>query len=462
MTAPAAAPASGPIAPAAPRPAPQPSADRFAFAAVLDSLPGAPAKAGASTTEEQPRRLERIAAGKVLARTDGSSFAAQRQRALGVFAVRLARRLDDGRTPASRGQFAFARLACDERPEIRGQRRIHRRWRQGGDRRATDRRTRLSLWRLHVRGRAREPRARGRTRRSRRAPLPPPTLRRKPSSTAKARLAAGFSPAEAVPATTSRGRRSADCERGGPRRRSLLARARPQQIARASREQPRTKPRAADKSRKSRRLRRSPGSRPRPQLHAPADRAARRPTVGRPIRSRPPRRQRRKQACLARTRRRPSPPGHVPTRRLDGQRRTRRRHARARARSPLAPRPRAPPIREIDVDLSPGGLEDVSMTMRLAGDKLSVVIRAASSQTLNSIEGARDAIADRMAAIGQPLDSLIVKQTGVNTDGNANGNGSSADGGSAGGEQRSAQGAASGAVRTMRLSRRGAGRDRSF
>ena len=95
------------------------------------------------------------------------------------------------------------------------------------------------------------------------------------------------------------------------------------------------------------------------------------------------------------------------------------------------PAPSTPPIREIDVDLSPGGLEDVSMTMRLAGDKLSVVIRAASSQTLNSIEGARDAIADRMAAIGQPLDSLIVKQTGVNTDGNANGNGSSADGGSA-------------------------------
>jgi Flagellar hook-length control protein FliK len=120
--------------------------------------------------------------------------------------------------------------------------------------------------------------------------------------------------------------------------------------------------------------------------------------------------------------------------------------------------PSTPPIREIDVDLSPGGLEDVSMTMRLAGDKLSVVIRAASSQTLGSIEAARDAIADRMAAIGQPLDSLIVKQAGVNSDGNANGNGSSADGGSAGGEQRSAQGGGSNDA----LSRRGAGRDRSF
>ena len=53
MTAPAAAPTSGPVAPAAPRAAPQPPADRFAFAAMLDSLPGAPAKAGASTAEEQ-------------------------------------------------------------------------------------------------------------------------------------------------------------------------------------------------------------------------------------------------------------------------------------------------------------------------------------------------------------------------------------------------------------------------
>src|SRR4029077_6520523 len=101
------------------------------------------------------------------------------------------------------------------------------------------------------------------------------------------------------------------------------------------------------------------------------------------------------------------------------------------------PAPSAPPVKEVDVDLSPGGLEDVSMTMRLAGDRLSVVIRAASSQTLGSIEGARDAIADRLAAIGQPLDSLIVKQAGVNTDGNTNGNTASADDGSAGGKRGS-------------------------
>ena len=55
MTAPTAAPAYGPIAPAVPRPAPQAAADPFAFGAVLDSLPGASAKADASTAEEGRR-----------------------------------------------------------------------------------------------------------------------------------------------------------------------------------------------------------------------------------------------------------------------------------------------------------------------------------------------------------------------------------------------------------------------
>jgi hypothetical protein len=81
-----------------------------------------------------------------------------------------------------------------------------------------------------------------------------------------------------------------------------------------------------------------------------------------------------------------------------------------------APAPSAAPVREIDVDLSPGGLEDVSMTMRLANDKLSLVIRAGSSQTTGAIEGARDAIAERLAAIGQPLGSLIIQQTGSTND----------------------------------------------
>lgn len=122
----------------------------------------------------------------------------------------------------------------------------------------------------------------------------------------------------------------------------------------------------------------------------------------------------------------------------------------------------AQPVREIDVDLSPCGLEDVSMTMRLAGEKLSVVIRAASSHTLNLIEGARDAIADRLAAIGQALDSLIVKQTGLNTDGNTNPSMGSAEDGSGSSDWRPAQSAGEHGSWNDAPSRRGAGRDRGF
>ncbi len=64
------------------------------------------------------------------------------------------------------------------------------------------------------------------------------------------------------------------------------------------------------------------------------------------------------------------------------------------------------------------------MTMRLAGDRLSLVIRAGSSQTTGAIEGARDAIAERMAAIGQPLGSLIIQQTGSTDGTNATGSSS--------------------------------------
>ena len=134
-----------------------------------------------------------------------------------------------------------------------------------------------------------------------------------------------------------------------------------------------------------------------------------------------------------------------------------------RASAPAAAQaPAAPPVKEIDVDLSPAGLEDVSMTMRLAGDRLSVVIRAASSQTAGSIEGARDAIADRLAAIGQPLDSLIVRQTGANADANANGYGASGDEGSTSGESQAGSAGGQDGSGDAGSSRRGAGRDRGF
>jgi Flagellar hook-length control protein FliK len=122
-------------------------------------------------------------------------------------------------------------------------------------------------------------------------------------------------------------------------------------------------------------------------------------------------------------------------------------------RAPAAS-PVAGPVREIDLNLAPAGLEDVSMTMRLAGDRINVVIRAASGQTASAIESARDVIAERLAAIGQPLGVLVIQQTGA-TDGNATANGSGTsegDGGRPGQGERSDAG-------DPRGSRRGASRD---
>ena len=125
------------------------------------------------------------------------------------------------------------------------------------------------------------------------------------------------------------------------RRRSPLARARPQHIARASLEQPRTRPRAAGKSPMSRRLRRSPGLATSAAVHAPAE------SSGKAADGRPPDPvasagaiRRRKQTCSAHSSRRLSPQGrrsNSTARRRAPDTQTSRR---ARARSPLAPRPR--------------------------------------------------------------------------------------------------------------------------
>jgi hypothetical protein len=51
--------------------------------------------------------------------------------------------------------------------------------------------------------------------------------------------------------------------------------------------------------------------------------------------------------------------------------------------------------------------------VRLTGDKLGVVVRAANGETAATIEGTRDAIAERLAAIGQSVTSFTIQQTGA-------------------------------------------------
>ena len=86
----------------------------------------------------------------------------------------------------------------------------------------------------------------------------------------------------------------------------------------------------------------------------------------------------------------------------------------AQTRASTAAVPTAQRVHEIDLDLAPGGVADASMTVRLAGDKLGVIIRAVSGETTATIQGARDAIAERLAAIGQPVSSIIIQQADAN------------------------------------------------
>jgi hypothetical protein len=461
MTALAAATASGPIAPPAPRPAPQAVADPFAFAAVLDSLPGASAKADASTADEQPGPSNETPqeesspgqTGRHSPLNDSALFAAL------PFALRAASTMNERpqaasdspslASPAMKGpksEDSGASIAAGAKAATVGRLVGERAFHFGPSTFAGA----IASRTLGIN-----------------APFAPgaasaANITAGPALDGESAVASSFSPAaampvkssaDAVPPIANAASPTPIAPRSGapPTHRATLTRAAAQEAARSRQKPDGSAPPPAARvatSAAAHALAESNGKtadgRPPDPIASAAPSAARTDLFG-PQLSAP-------FAAGASFQLAGSTASAV--------------HADVAPRaSTLAagPAPSAPPIREIDVDLSPGGLEDVSMTMRLAGDKLSVVIRAASSQTLNSIEGARDAITDRMAAIGQPLDSLVVKQMGVNTDGNANGNGSSADGGSAGGEQRSAQGAGErGGSNDAGLSRRGAGRDRSF
>ena len=104
--------------------------------------------------------------------------------------------------------------------------------------------------------------------------------------------------------------------------------------------------------------------------------------------------------------------------------------------APVASASGAAKVREIEIDLAPSGVEDTSLTLRLSGDKLGVLLRAASPQAAATLEGARDAIADRLAAIGLPVSSFIIQQTGAS---DATGNRQSASEGDHATEQRDGQ-----------------------
>jgi Flagellar hook-length control protein FliK len=437
MTAPAASPTSGPVAPVAPRAAPQPQVDRFAFAAMLDSLPGAPAKAGASAGEEPAHPSnepphEESSRGQTAHHSglnDSALFASlpfalrvggmmgERPQAAGSSPSPISPAMKGPKSEDSASLASGAKAAAVGR--LIGERAFH----LGAS-------TTNFMPQADLKGES--VLAAGSARGGVMAAKPLPGA--VPASATATALAPISPRAGAPPSTRASLTRAAahEASRSGQKPEGSAL----PPVARAP--SPSTLPEPAASSAKT-----AEGRSPDPTMFGAPPTAQTSPfgaQLSTPF------------AAGASFQPDAPQPGVANA------------DATPRANAlGLGSAPSTSPVREIDVDLSPGGLEDVSMTMRLTGDKLSVVIRAASSQTLGSIESARDAIADRMAAIGQPLDSLVVKQMGVNTDGNANGNGSSADGGSAGGEQRSAHSAGErGGSNDAALSRRGAGRDRSF
>jgi hypothetical protein len=436
MTAPAAAPTSGPVAPAAPRATPQPPTDRYAFAAMLDSLPGAPTKAGASTAEE-PAHTSNEAPQDESSHGQASHHSALNDSTLVAslpFALRVGAMMDERAqaadnppspsSPAMKGpksDDSGASVPAGAKTPVVGRLIGERAFHSAAS-------TTNFMPQVDLKGES-VPAAGFARDQAMPANPPPGAVPAIASATAPAPIAPRTGAPQSNRASLTRAAAHVSAQNG----QKPLSSAPPPVIRDPS---PASPVAPAESSAKT------------ADIHLPDSTLSAGPAVAQtgPFGALS------LTAFVAGAAFEPeASPRGVDTDLA----------APASARDGRAPS--TSPVREIDVDLSPGGLEDVSMTMRLTGDKLSVVIRATSSQTLGSIEGARDAIADRMAAIGQPLDSLIVKQAGVNIDGNANGNGSSADGGSGGGEQRSAQASGErGGSNDASLSRRGAGRDRSF
>ena len=459
MTAPAAAPASGPIAPAVPRPAPQAAADPFAFGAVLDSLPGASAKADAPTAEEQPgpsneTPQEESSRAQTAHHSllNDSALLASLPFALRVVSTTNERPQAEANSPSLALPAMNGAKSEDSRASIAA----------GGNAANVGR---LVGERSFHFGAATFAGAIASRTLGVNAPFAPGSpsaanLTGRGNRNGESALTADFAPDEAMPVKASADAVPPIANAASPTPIISRAGASPTHRVSAMRAAAHEATRSGQKPEVS-----APPPVARVATSAAAQAAAE--SSGKAADGRLPDPVTSVAPSAAQTNPSGAPlsaPFTGASFQLDGSTASAGPADVTPRASPLAAGSGAstPPIREIDVDLSPGGLEDVSMTMRLAGDKLSVVIRAASSQTLGSIEGARDAITDRMAAIGQPLNSLIVKQAGVNTDGNANGNGSSADGGSAGGEQRSAQGAGERGGSNDAHSRRGAGRDRSF
>lgn len=83
---------------------------------------------------------------------------------------------------------------------------------------------------------------------------------------------------------------------------------------------------------------------------------------------------------------------------------------------PSKPTPTAPSsVKELEIGLDPADLGPVSVKLRLANGKLSVVIGVAKSSTLSAIEGERDEIARKLGLGPQALGDLVIQSQNNST-----------------------------------------------
>ena len=69
-------------------------------------------------------------------------------------------------------------------------------------------------------------------------------------------------------------------------------------------------------------------------------------------------------------------------------------------------------VKELEISLDPANLGAVSVKMRLANGKLSIVIGVSNSSTLAAIENERGAIAARLGSTEQPIENLVIVSRG--------------------------------------------------
>jgi flagellar hook-length control protein FliK len=65
-------------------------------------------------------------------------------------------------------------------------------------------------------------------------------------------------------------------------------------------------------------------------------------------------------------------------------------------------------VKELEISLDPANLGAVSVKMRLANGKLSIVIGVSNSSTLAAIENERGALTARLGSTEQPLENLVI------------------------------------------------------